>query len=66
MTIGPKISRNLITLLSDSDDPASVSKAIDLILSVPTGMHRICCFISSMSMAPVGLSPMRRRVRRLR
>ena len=34
MTTGPKISRNLITLLSDSDDPASVSKAIDLILSV--------------------------------
>ena len=34
MTIDPEISRRIITLLSDSDNPASVSKAIDLILSV--------------------------------
>ena len=34
MTIDPEISRQLITLLSDSDNPASVNKAIDLILSL--------------------------------
>ena len=34
MTINPELSRQLITLLSDRDNPASVSKAIDLILSV--------------------------------
>ena len=34
MTIDPELSRQLITLLSDRDKPASVSKAIDLILTV--------------------------------
>ena len=34
MNIEPELSRQLITLLSDPDNPASVSKAIDLILSV--------------------------------
>ena len=34
MTIDPELSRQLITLLSDRDNPASVSTAIDLILSV--------------------------------
>ena len=34
MTIGPELSQQLIALLSDRDDPASISKAIDLILSV--------------------------------
>ena len=34
MTIDPELSRQLITLLSDRDNPASVSKAIDLILSL--------------------------------
>ena len=34
MTIDPELSRQLITLLSDRDKPASISKAIDLILSV--------------------------------
>ena len=34
MTIGHELSRQLITLLSDRDNPASISKAIDLILSV--------------------------------
>ena len=34
MAIDPELSRQLITLLSDRDNPASVSKAIDLILSV--------------------------------
>ena len=34
MTINPELSRQLITLLSDRDNPASVSKAIDLILSL--------------------------------
>ena len=34
MTIDPELSRQLITLLSDHDNPASVSTAIDLILSV--------------------------------
>ena len=34
MTIDPKISRQLITLLSDRDNPASIHKAIDLILSL--------------------------------
>ena len=33
MTIDPELSRQLITLLSDRDNPASVNKAIDLILS---------------------------------
>ena len=37
MTIGPEISRQLITLLSDRDNPASINKAIDLILSVCPG-----------------------------
>ena len=34
MTIDPELSRQLLTLLSDHDNPASVSTAIDLILSV--------------------------------
>ena len=34
MTIDPELSRQLITLLSDRDNPASISKAIDIILSV--------------------------------
>ena len=34
MTIDPELSRQLITLLSDRDNPAAISKAIDLILSV--------------------------------
>ena len=34
MTIDPELSRQLITLLSDRVNPASVNKAIDLILSV--------------------------------
>ena len=34
MTIDPELSRQLITLLSDRDNPASVNKAIDLILSL--------------------------------
>ena len=34
MTINPELSRQLITLLSVRDNPASISKAIDLILSV--------------------------------
>ena len=34
MTIDPGLSRQLITLLSDRNNPASISKAIDLILSV--------------------------------
>ena len=34
MTIDPEISRQLIILLSDRDNPAAISKAIDLILSV--------------------------------
>ena len=34
MTIDPELSRQLITFLSDRDNPASISKAIDLILSV--------------------------------
>ena len=38
MTIDPEISRQLITLLSDRDDPTSISKAIDLILSVCSGV----------------------------
>ena len=33
MTIDPELSRQIITLLSDRDNPASISKAIDLILS---------------------------------
>ena len=34
MTIDPELSRQLITLLSDRNNPVSVSKAIDLILSL--------------------------------
>ena len=34
MTIDPELSRQLITLLSERDNPASICKAIDLILSV--------------------------------
>ena len=34
MTIDPEISRQLIALLCDRDNPASVSKAIDVILSL--------------------------------
>ena len=34
MTIDPELSRKLIACLSDRDNPASISKAIDLILSV--------------------------------
>ena len=34
MTIDPELSRQLTSLLSDRDNPASISKAIDLILSV--------------------------------
>ena len=34
MTIDPGFSRQLITLLSDRDNPVSISKAIDLILSL--------------------------------
>ena len=34
MTIDPELSRQLITLLSDRDNPASISKAIELILSL--------------------------------
>ena len=32
MTIDPELSRQLITLLSDRDNPASINEAIDLIL----------------------------------
>lgn len=34
MAIDPELSRQLITLLSDRENPASVNKAIDLILSL--------------------------------
>ena len=34
MNIDPELSRQLITLLSDRDNPASVNKAIELILSL--------------------------------
>ena len=34
MTIDPEISRQLITLLSDRDNPVSAHKAIDLIVSL--------------------------------
>ena len=34
MTIDPELSRQLITLLSDRDNPAAINKAIDLILSL--------------------------------
>ena len=34
MTIDPELSRQLISFLSDRDNLASISKAIDLILSV--------------------------------
>ena len=33
MTIDPELSRQLITCLSDRDNPAAIFKAIDLILS---------------------------------
>ena len=33
MTIDPELSHQLITLLSDRDNPVSICKAIDLILS---------------------------------
>ena len=45
MTIDPELSRQLITLLSDRDNPASISKAIDLILSAcpdRDAEHLIC------------------------
>ena len=34
MTIAPELSHQIFTCLSDREDPASNSKAIDLILSV--------------------------------
>ena len=34
LTLDPELSRQLITLLSDRDNPGSVNKAIDLILSL--------------------------------
>ena len=34
MNIEPELSRQLITLLSDRDNPAAINEAIDLILSV--------------------------------
>lgn len=34
MTIDPELSRQLITLFSDRDNPASINEAIDLILSI--------------------------------
>ena len=34
MTIDHELSRQLITLLSERDNPASINKAIDLILSI--------------------------------
>ena len=34
MTMDPELSRQLIACLSDRENPASISKAIDLILSV--------------------------------
>ena len=34
MTLDPELSRQLMTYLSDRDNPASIFKAIDLILSV--------------------------------
>ena len=34
MTIDPEMSRQLITLLSDRDNPGSINKAIELILSL--------------------------------
>ena len=34
MTIDPQLSHQIITCLSDRNNPASVSEAIDLILSV--------------------------------
>ena len=37
MTLDPEISRQLITLLTDRDNPASINKAIELILSVCPG-----------------------------
>ena len=47
MTIDPEISRPLITLLSDRDNPASVNRAIDLILSLcPDGdVDEMICHI---------------------
>ena len=37
MTLDPELSRQIITLLSDSDNPASICKAIDLIQSTCPG-----------------------------
>ena len=34
MTIDPELSHRIITLLSDRENPASISEAIDLILSI--------------------------------
>ena len=34
MTIDPEISHRIITLLSDRDNPAPISEAIEFILSV--------------------------------
>ena len=34
MTIDPELSHRIITCLSNRDDPVSISKAIDLILSI--------------------------------
>ena len=45
MTIDPEMSRRIITLLSDRDNSASVSKAIDLMLYVCP--HREKCMNST-------------------
>ena len=37
MNVDPDISRQLITLLSDRDNPVSVHKALDLIVSLYPG-----------------------------
>lgn len=37
MTIEPELSRRLMAYLADSDNPVSISKAIDLILSTCPG-----------------------------
>ena len=45
MIADPELSRQLITLLPDRDNPASVNKAIELILSVCPGReaeHLVC------------------------
>ena len=56
MTIDPELSRQLITLLSDCDNPASISKAIDLILSAcpDRDAEHLICSISSVSMTQGG------------